>query len=298
MTPRRLLRFSIAVAAAVVFGYPLVWIALTSAKTQAELDASPWSLPAHAFTEPDEMRGQDRAADGDPDRVPETRSALRENYGAVLGRAAFGRFYINSIVVCGSSVLVTCLAGAAAAYAFARMRFRGRELLFVLLLGGTMIPIHVTLVPLYRLTDALGIRDTVLALIGPYVGFGLPVSIFILRGFFEALPRDLEDAARIDGCGAFGAFWRVALPLSAPALATVFILNFVNMWNEFAFALTLTDTTATTLPVGIYQLSGNFGNNIPAISAGLMVGVLPGLIVYFLAQKHIVKGMTAGALSG
>jgi raffinose/stachyose/melibiose transport system permease protein len=284
MKVRTLARLSIAAAVAVVFGYPLVWMALTSAKTQAEVDASPWALPQHAFTAP--------AA------APARQSALCENYGAVLTRGRFGRYYLNSIVVCGSAVLITCLAAAAAAYAFARMRFRGKEALFVLLLGGTMIPIHVTLVPLYGLTDLLGIRDTVLALIGPYVGFGLPVSVFILRGFFEALPRDLEDAARIDGCGAVGAFWRVALPLSAPALATVFILNFVHMWNEFAFALTLTDTTATTLPVGIYQLSGNFGSNVPAVSAGLMIGVLPGLIVYFLAQKHIVKGMTAGALSG
>ena len=273
MSAKTGIRLSIAVALAALFGYPLFWMAATSLKTASEVEAGAWSLPSRLYT-----------------------GNYREVFGIEEGN--FARYYVNSAVVCGISVVTACLLAAAAAYGFARTQFRGKEALFLLLLGGMMIPIHVTLVPLYRLMDWVGLRGTVFALIGPYVAFALPVSIFILRVFFEALPRDMEDAARLDGCSAVGAFWRIALPLSAPALATVFIFNFVQMWNEFAFALTLAGGRSTTLPVGIWHVSGNFGSNIPAVTAGLTAGVLPGLIVYFFAQRHIVRGMTAGALSG
>ena len=272
MSSRTATRLSVAIALAVLFGYPLAWMALTSLKEMPEVEASAWSLPSRFHT---------------------------GNYADVFRAGRFGRYYANSVLVCGVSVLVACLAAAGAAYAFARMQFRGKEPLFFLLLGGMMMPVHVTLVPLHRLMDWLGLLNTVFALIGPYVAFALPVSIFIMRAFFEALPRDMEDAARLDGCSAVGAFWRIALPLSAPALSTIFILNFVNMWNEFAFALTLAGGTSTTLPVGIWQVSTSaFSVNIPGVTAGLTVGVLPGLVVYFIAQRHIVRGMTAGALSG
>jgi raffinose/stachyose/melibiose transport system permease protein len=272
LNARTAIRLSVAVVLAVVFGYPLLWMGVTSLKTTAEVEASAWSLPSRFHT---------------------------GNYADVFRVGGFGRFYLNSVLVCGVSVLIACLVAAAAAYAFARMRFRGKEAVFLVLLAGTMLPVHVTLVPLHGLMDRLGLLKTVWALVGPYVAFALPVSIFIMRAFFEALPRDMEDAARLDGCSAVGAFWRVALPLSAPALSTIFIFNFVNMWNEFVFALTLASGTSTTLPVGIYHVSkGSFGSNIPGMMAGLTIGVLPGLVVYFLAQRHIVKGMTAGALTG
>jgi len=271
MSARGVVKLSLAVALAVLFGYPLLWMGLTSLKTEAEFDAGAWSLPASVHT---------------------------ANYTEVFSRGRFGRYYLNSVLACGTSVCAACLIAAAAAYAFARMRFRGKETLFVILLGGMMMPVHVTLVPLYSMMDAAGLLNTVLALIGPYIAFALPVSVFIMRAFFESLPRDMEDAARLDGCSAVGAFWRVALPLSAPALSTIFILNFVNMWNEFAFALTLARGNATTLPVGLWSLSGQFSADVPRLCAGLSVGVLPGLVVYFVAQRHIVRGMTAGALSG
>ncbi len=265
-------RFSIAAVLSVIFGYPLLWMVLTSFKSRAELEASAWSLPTRFYL---------------------------GNFRDVLSMGHFGRYYLNSIVVCGVSVAVASLAAAAAAYAFARLRFRGKEALFLLLLSGMMIPVHVTLIPLHRMMSSLGLLNSPVALIGPYIAFALPVSTFILRAFFESLPRDVEDAAQLDGCSPIGAFWHVALPLAAPALATVIIFNFVYMWNEFAFALTLTSGTTTTLPVGIYEVSrSSFSTHVPGMTAGLTIGVIPGLIVYFIAQKHIVKGMTAGALGG
>ncbi|MFO7898344.1 MAG: carbohydrate ABC transporter permease [Planctomycetota bacterium] len=272
MNVKRAARFSLAIALAVVFGYPLLWMVMTSFKSQAALEASAWAPPSSLYL---------------------------GNFRDVLAAGHFGRYYLNSVLVCGVSVLAASLASAAAAYVFARMRFRGKEALFVVLLGGMMMPVHVTLIPLHRLMSAAGLLNTPVALIGPYVAFALPVSTFILRAFFEALPPDMEEAARIDGCSPIGAFWHVALPLAAPALATVFIFNFVHMWNEFAFALTLTSGASTTLPVGIYEVStSSFSTNIPGVTAGLTIGVIPGLIVYFIAQRHIVKGMTAGALGG
>jgi raffinose/stachyose/melibiose transport system permease protein len=268
------IRLSAAVVLAVLFGYPLVWMGLTSLRTEAAVRENAWAPPS----------------------VPPHLG----NYERVVRDGRFGRYYLNSVVVCGTSVLVACLVSAAAAYAFARMRFRGKEALFLLFLAGMVIPVHVTLVPLHGLMSRVGLLNTVGALIGPYVAFALPVSVLILRTFFEALPREMEEAARLDGCGAFRTFWYVALPLSAPALATVFIFNFVHMWNEFAFALTLNSDASATLPVGIWKVAaaGPFADDLGAVSAGLVVGVLPGLVVYFLAQRHIVRGMTAGALTG
>ena len=143
----------------------------------------------------------------------------------------------------------------------------------------------------------LNIKDTSWALIGPYVGFALPISILILRGAFAEIAQDLADAARIDGCSAWGVFWHVAVPLSRPALATVAIFNFLTMWNEFAFALTLVNRgSLRTLPLALWQFQGEHGMYVSQTCAALCVAVLPVLLVYALAQKHIIRGLTAGAL--
>ena len=255
-----------------IAAYPLVWMLYTAFKTEAEIVRNVWALPLK------------------PTLV---------NVRAAWSNGGFLRAYLNSLIVSTSAGFLAVAVASLTGYAFARMRFRGRELLFYLFLAGMMIPIHVTLIPLNRLMGAggLGIKDTYFALIGPYVGFALPVSIFILRGFFEQVPRELEDAARIDGCSAFGVFWRVALPLAKPALATVIIFNFVTMWNEFAFALTFVrGTNLRTIPLALWEFSDEAGLMVSQTCAALTIAVAPVLVVYFLAQRHIIRGLTAGAL--
>jgi len=268
----RMLRGAVLAFALVLATYPLVWMVYTGLKTEQEILANIWSLPA-----------QPRWA----------------NLAECWVSGQLGRAYLNSLVVGVVSGAVAVLIAAAAGYVFARLCFRGRQVLFYLFLLGMMIPVHATLVPLNRLLEGLGLRGTYLALIGPYVGFALPVSIYILRGFFEQMPRELEEAARLDGCSAFGVFWHVALPTARPALATVVIFNFVTMWNEFAFALTfLKGTHLRTLPLALYQFSDEAGMFVSKTSAAITLSVVPLLLVYFFAQKHIIRGLTAGAVKG
>ena len=253
-------------------GYPLLWMGLSACRLEKWALRHPFGLPRHVTL---------------------------DNFRNVLQSGAFGRAYLNSIVVCAAGVLAAVALAALAAFAFAKLKFRGRRELFLLFLAGMMIPIHVTLIPMNRLmgSGCLDLKDTYWALIGPYVGFALPVSILILRGAFENVAEDLVNAARIDGCSTWGVFWHVGLPLVRPALATVIIFNFLTMWNEFAFALTLiNDSAMRTLPLALWQFQGERGMILTETCAALCVAVLPVLVVYCLAQKHIIRGLTAGAL--
>lgn len=251
--------------------YPLLWMFLCAFRTEGDAQENPLALPD---------------------------ALIWDNMSAVLHNGGFGTAYLNSVVLCSLSVIAAVVFAALAAFAFAQMRFRGRNLLFVLFLAGMMIPVHVTLIPLNRLMGAgcLNIKGSLAALAGPYIGFALPVSILILRGAFLALPRDLLDAGRVDGCAAWQVFLHIAIPLSRPAIATVFIFNFLTMWNEFAFALTLLGPGVRTLPLALNDFKGEHDIMITQTSAALLLVVLPLLVVYLLAQRHIIRGLTAGAV--
>lgn len=267
-----LARHTVLILFLVIAGYPLLWMGMSAVRSERAIRKAPFALP-HRPT--------------------------ADNVTRVLRSGGFGRAYVNSLVVAGVAVAVAVSVAALAGYAFARGRFRGKELLFLLFLAGMMVPVHVTLIPLNRLMgpDALNLKDTYLALIGPYVGFALPISILILRGAFEGVPTELEDSARMDGCGDWGIFLHVALPMVRPALATVVIFNFLTMWNEFAFALTLVSKTSMrTLPLALWQFKGERGMFLGQTCAALCVAVLPVLVVYALAQRHIIRGLTAGAV--
>ena len=269
---RRAIRRGVLIVCLIIGGYPLLWMGLSAIRSEGDVRAAPFALPVR----------------------PTAESFIR-----VLSSGGFGRAYVNSLAVCTASVALAVAVSAMAAYAFARLRFRGREVVFFLFLAGMMIPVHVTLIPLNRLMGAraMDLKNTYWALIGPYVGFALPVSILILRRAFEAVPQDLEDAARIDGCSTWGIFWRVALPLVRPSLATVVIFNFLTTWNEFAFALTLiSEPDMQTLPLALWRFKGEHGILLSQTCAALCVAVLPLFLIYCLAQRHIIRGLTAGAL--
>jgi len=272
MTCARAVRHAVLILVLVITGYPLVWMGASAIRTEGAVRQAPFGLPRHPTA---------------------------ESFSAVLRSGGFGRAYLNSLIVVVAAGAFTVAASATAAYAFARIRFRGKEPLFLFFLAGMMVPVHVTLIPLNRLMSAgaLNIKDTYPALIGPYAGFALPLSILVLRRAFEGVPVELENAARIDGCSTWGVFWRVALPLVRPALATVIIFNFLTMWNEFAFALTLISNTAMrTLPLALWQFKGERGMYVGQTCAALCVSVVPVLLVYALAQRHIIRGLTAGAV--
>lgn len=256
----------------VVTTLPFIFVVMTSLKSRQETFTSPvWELP---------------------------KKLNFENYIAVLN-GGFWVYLRNSVFVLVFSIVLILLISSMAAYAFARLRFRLNKPLFGLIVAGMIVPIHITLIPIYLLTKNIGLYDTPFALIGPYVATALPISIFILTEFMRQIPKELEEAAKLDGCGAFGVFWKVFLPLSGPGLSTVAIYNGIGLWNEFIFAYLLTSSPANrTLPLAIWDFQGQYTANIPAILSVVTLTSLPLIIAYAFGQERIVKGMMAGALKG
>lgn len=219
------------------------------------------------------------------------------NFEDVLTSGTFFNYLFNSVLIVTVAVTLILLFSSMASYVFARIPFRLNRPLFSLIIAGLVIPLHVTLIPVYLLTREIGLYDTLWALLGPYVAFNLPLSIFILTEFMRQIPRELEDAARIDGAGPMMNFYRIILPLSKPGLATLAIYNAVVLWNEFVFAFVLIlSPQSRPLPLAIWEYQGQYSMNIPAIMAVLTLSALPLIVVYIFGQERVLKGMMAGAL--
>ena len=251
---------------------PFIFVVMTSLKSQQEtFTGSVWALPEKLNF---------------------------ENYLAVL-QGGFWVYLRNSVFVLVLSIGLILVISSMAAYAFARLKFRLNKPLFGLIVAGMIVPIHITLIPIYLLIRNVGLYDTQFALIGPYVATALPISIFILTEFMRQIPKELEEAAKLDGCGPFGIFWKVFLPLSGPGLSTVAIYNGISLWNEFIFAYLLTSNPANrTLPLAIWDFQGQYTSNIPAVLSVVTLTSLPLIVAYAFGQERIVKGMMAGALKG
>jgi raffinose/stachyose/melibiose transport system permease protein len=209
----------------------------------------------------------------------------------------FGTTYRNSILITVVKVPLGLLISALAAYPLAKMRFRLNGLIFVYFLAGLAVPIQVGLLPIFVLDRELGLLGTLWAVLPPYLGFGIPFQVFVLRGFMRLIPGELMEAARIDGAGELFVFARVLLPLIRPALATLFILDAVATWNEFMMALVLLPAaTVHTLPLGLLNYFDQFTGSYTLLSAGIVISVVPLLIVYIFLQRYLVTGLVGGAI--
>jgi multiple sugar transport system permease protein len=219
------------------------------------------------------------------------------NYSSLWRELPMSRWIFNSAYIVVLAILGKLILTSTAAYAFARLRWPGRDYVFYAYLSALMIPWEVTLIPGFVLMRQLGWIDTHLALIVPSIGdvFGT----FLLRQFFLSLPRELEDAARIDGAGYFGVFWWIILPLSRPALAVVAVLGFMGVWNAFLWPLIMINSTNKfTLPVGLQLLNSQHGTDWTVLMAGDVISLIPVVIVYLAAQKYFVQGITMTAIKG
>jgi ABC-type glycerol-3-phosphate transport system permease component len=225
-----------------------------------------------------------------------------ENFSSVLARTHLPKWLLNSAVVAVATAVMTALLGALAAYAFARFEFRLRTALLFAVLATQMIPGLTNIIPLYIMIQAVGSTDTLFWLVVTYTAGALPLAIWMLTSFFQSIPRELEEAALIDGCTLFGAFWRVVLPLVLPGLAAVSILVFVIAWNEFVIALTfISSSELKTYQLGLYdflttdaQIFLRYGH----LHAAAAIGLVPTLIGYLLVQRYFISGLTAGAVKG
>jgi raffinose/stachyose/melibiose transport system permease protein len=222
-----------------------------------------------------------------------------ENFADAWDIGNFATTYGNSALLLILKVPLGVLISAMLGFALAKLRMKfSRTVMFTVFLGLT-IPIYITIVPVFVMMKTAGATDSVLGLIGPYLAFGIPFEVLVLQSFFRQLPDEIVEAARVDGAGDWRIFWRIVLPLSAPALVTVLILDAVATWNEFLFALILLNSDANkTLPVGLLNFQGQFSNNNTGLAAGILIAVVPILIAYTLLQRWIVAGLTAGATKG
>ena len=264
----------IAAAIVVLNGFfPAVWILLTSFKPQLELVQKPISYLPRDFT--------------------------MQNYVQVFREQPLATYLLNSLVVAGVSTVLTLIVSACAAYAIARLRLRYRDLILSAIIASSTFPLVTLLVPIFESMRAVGLLNTYPALILPYIVLSLPVCTLVLVSFFQSIPKDLENAAMIDGATRFGALWRVVIPLSAPGVFTAGILAFVNAWDEFLLALSLNSAARMrTLPVGIALYQGEFTFPWHIIAAALIIAIVPVAVLIALFQERVVGGLTAGGMKG
>jgi len=219
------------------------------------------------------------------------------NFSGAWARGHFSTTVFNSAVITIIKVPLGLFISAMAAYALSRIRLPGGRAIFLLVLFGTMLPFQVMLAPLFTLVNSFGLINTKVGIILPYLAFGVPYQVFILHGFFNEVPRELSEAALVDGASHFTIFRRIFLPLSLPVLSALLILDFVATWNEFAMALViLQDNSTWTLPLGLMSFQSQFQSDYGQLNAAIVMTVLPATIVYLIFQRYFVSGLTSGAI--
>ncbi len=221
------------------------------------------------------------------------------NYGDILTSLRYWQLLFNSLIIAGFTVALTLAVAATAAFAFAHLRFFGRDFLFNYLLLGLTFPFATAILPLFIKVRDLGLLNTHWGVILPQVAFGLGVSVLLLRNAFRRQPEELLDAALVDGCGYIRFFFYVTLPLSRPILATVGIISFVMSWNNFLLPLVVLNSESKyPWPLGMMVYQGEYSTNWPLVLAFVTLTILPAILMFVLAQRHIVSGLTAGAVKG
>ncbi|MCL2867565.1 MAG: carbohydrate ABC transporter permease [Clostridia bacterium] len=223
-----------------------------------------------------------------------------ENYATVFSRSTIPMYFLNSIIYSGATVLLAGLLTAMTAYAIARMKWKLSGAVFMLFVVGLMIPVHAALLPLYQVLYSTGLRSVpYLGLILVYVAFAIPMSVMILTSFFKVLPRELEEAAVIDGCSIFGAFWKIMLPLIMPGFATASIFTVMGTWNDLLLVQTYVDVNSLkTITVGVLDFVGVHSRKLGLIGAGLVAATVPVIIIYILFSERIQKSLLQGAIKG
>ena len=222
-----------------------------------------------------------------------------DNYREILGSDTFWRQLRNSVVVAAITMAVVVPSASLAAFALARMSFRGREAVYALFTLGLLFPLTVAILPLFITLRSADLLNNPFGVALPQAAFALPTSIIVLRPFFRAIPAELEEAAAIDGCGPFRFFWRIALPMSRPVLATVSVLTIVASWNAFVLPLVvLNDPHLWTLPLGVTNFSTQYSSDTARVLAFTSLSMVPALAFYVIAERQIVSGLASGALKG
>lgn len=257
---------------ALIYLLPLAWVVITSLKDDSTLMLSPWAMPS---------------------------KLMIENYTFAWTAGNLGKATINSFVVCTITLLVSMLFGAMAAYAIAILRWKLSKLTMTYFLIGMMIPVHCVLIPLFIQFSKIHMSNTLIGIIIPYITFSLPITIYILVGFFEGIPKELFESACIDGCSVYKMFGTVALPLARTGFMVTGLMTFVSNWNELLLAMVfISNESKKTLPVSLTKFVGPYNTNYCQMFAAIVLAVIPTIVVYCCFANQIVDGLTAGAVKG
>lgn len=257
---------------ALIYLVPLLWVVITSLKDDATLMISPWALPERP---------------------------MFENYTFAWTMGNLGRATLNSFIVCTITLVLSMLFGAMAAYAIAILRWKLSKLTLTYFLIGMMIPVHCVLIPLFVQFSSIKLSNSLTGIIIPYITFSLPITIYILVGFFEGIPKELFEAACIDGCSVYKMFGSVALPLGKTGFMVTGLMSFVSNWNELLLAMVfISKETKKTLPVSLTKFVGPYNTNYCQMFAAIVLAIIPTIIVYCCFANQIVDGLTAGAVKG
>ena len=252
--------------------FPIVWLFLSSFKSNTELFENPWGLP---------------------------RSLDLANYIQAIKEGNILQYFGNSVIIAFSAVLVAVILSSMVSYAVTRMEWKLSKLMLNIFLLGMMIPVYAMIVPLFTMFSKTGLLNTHIAVILPHVAIAFPMAIFILTGFMGSIPRELEEAAVIDGCNIYQIFFQVIVPISKSSMVTVAVVNFINIWNDLLLPqIFLTDASKMTLPVGLTEFQGQYATNYVVEIAAVIITVIPSIVVYIWLHRNIMEGMVAGAVKG
>jgi raffinose/stachyose/melibiose transport system permease protein len=266
------LQYFILIFFTILFLYPILWLFINSFKTSQELFLSPWALPE---------------------------SFDVENYMRAITVGNIGRCFFNSVIVTAVVVIITTLVSAMAAYGIIRLRWKLSGFALSVFLLGTMIPTHSSIVPLFSIFSRMNINNTYMAVIIPHIVFALPIAVFILTGFFSTIPKEMEEAAVIDGYSLPKAFFKIICPMATPSLVTVAVITFITAWNDLLFPqIFLSEPSKMTLPVGLTAFKGRYSTDYVGMVAAVVITIIPSIIIYSILHDRIIEGMNAGAIKG
>ena len=257
---------------ALIYILPLLWVVITSLKDDKVLMTSPWAMPDHL---------------------------MFENYSFAWTMGNLGKATLNSFIVCSVTLVVSLLIGSMAAFGIARLRWKLSKLVLTYFMIGMMIPIHCVLIPLFIQFSSWKLTNSLIGLIIPYVTFSLPITIYIMVGFFKGIPNEMFESAVMDGCSVPRMFFEIALPMAKTGFMVTGLMSFVSNWNELLLAMVFISREAQkTLPVSLTKFVGPYHTNYTQMFAGIVIAVIPTIIVYCLFANQIVEGLTAGAVKG
>jgi ABC-type glycerol-3-phosphate transport system permease component len=256
----------------VLWTSPVLWMAMISLRSTEEFYRNPYGLPVPAHW---------------------------DKFRTAWFDFGYQTYFQNSVLVAVSATALLVVVGSMAAFFFARYRFPLKEALYLLIFSAIMLPPQVTILALFQMLVQYGLYNTLLGLILVYAASHLPLTLYLLRAFFAQIPRELEEAARLDGASEWTMYWRVMFPIARPAIIAVMVINFLEFWNEFLYAVVLISQQGQrTLPLGVMFLMGEQQENVGMLATGLMIAILPVVVLYAFFSKRITESFTAGAVAG